>query len=162
LETDEWSSVAQESGRILALDRYAIIAACTKAAEWNRERTEPMTVWVTVGAQHLLRGDLLAVITRAVDETRAGPGSLGIELSHAAIACYPREAESVLHSLSWLGVRVALTNFGLEPFTLAQLQKFRVDTLKLDREMASSLGTDPDVIVATGALATLAHSLGLR
>ena len=116
---------------------------------------------MTVAPQDLLHGELAGTIAAALEDHGVGPGALGIEVAAAAVAKHPDAAERVLQSLAWLGVRVALDDFGCVGFTPIQLQRFRVDTVKLDRGIITALRSDPEVITAVAAIVGMSRELGI-
>jgi diguanylate cyclase len=61
-----------------------------------------------------------------------------------------------------LGVRVAIDDFGTGYSSLSYLERFPVDSLKVDRSFIGSLGRDPGATVLVRAMIDLAHALGSR
>ncbi len=159
----EFMPLARKQGLARRLDRHALVAAASAARGWNavHDRSVPVTVWVTVGVQDLLAGELQSFVAQLVEDEALGPGSLGIEVQLANLNEHPKQAESALQSIAWHGVRVAVDDFGADLFSPMQLQRFHVDTVKLDRRLLRAAGSAPEALSALAAVVALARALGL-
>jgi EAL domain-containing protein (putative c-di-GMP-specific phosphodiesterase class I) len=67
-----------------------------------------------------------------------------------------------LDKLKKLGVRVAIDDFGTGYSSLSYLQRFPLDSLKLDRSFVTGLPADARGVSIALAVITMAHSLGLK
>ena len=68
---------------------------------------------------------------------------------------------SVPWPLKSMGVQLAIDDFGTEHSSLSYLQRFPVDTLKVDRSFVDSLAYDADRASLARAVLTFANTLGL-
>jgi EAL domain-containing protein (putative c-di-GMP-specific phosphodiesterase class I) len=57
---------------------------------------------------------------------------------------------------------VAIDDFGTGYSSLSYLERFPVDSLKIDRSFVEKLGQDPGTTVLLRGMIELAHALGLR
>ena len=102
---------------------------------------------------------------------RAGPFSGGqslpaaalkLELTESSIMTDPMAAVALLSQIKSLGIGLAIDDFGTGYSSLSYLQRFPVDTLKIDRSFTSAIGSggkEESMIVR--AIMPLAHNLGL-
>ncbi len=162
LGPSEFMLLAREAGVSRDLDRIVIDAAVAQAQLWNVGRERPRTVWLTVGVQDLLSGDLQTVIAQAIERAGIAPGSLGIEIPLNTLTKHPVESQRALQALNWNGVRIAIDDFGAEHFAPAQLQRYYADTVKLDRRMITALAGEPEAVGALAAVTSVCRSLGLE
>ena len=68
----------------------------------------------------------------------------------------------VLSELKALGVRLDIDDFGTGYSSLNRLQRFPVDTLKIDRAFISRMDTDPATHQIVRIIVMLAHGLRLK
>jgi EAL domain-containing protein (putative c-di-GMP-specific phosphodiesterase class I) len=61
-----------------------------------------------------------------------------------------------------MGVRVQIDDFGTGSSSLTYLNRFQVDTLKIDRSFVSSLGQGTDRAAVVQAMITLARDMGIQ
>lgn len=86
---------------------------------------------------------------------------LELEITESALMYDAQTASAALEHLRHLGVRVAIDDFGTGYSSLAYLQRFRVNTLKMDKTFVQALhSADGRIMVA--AMIGLAHQLGLE
>ncbi|MDX5460595.1 putative bifunctional diguanylate cyclase/phosphodiesterase [Micromonospora tulbaghiae] len=130
--------LAEETGLIVAIDRWVIHEACRAAATW-REHAPDVTVAVNIAAAHLCRPDLIATVTGAVGAAGLPPRALTLELTESALI---EGSESVLDRLAQLrdlGIRIAIDDFGTGYSSLSYLHRIPATELKIDRSFVSRL-----------------------
>lgn len=160
----EFVPLARERGRLLELNATLLGDVASNASAWQQHanETRALTTWVTIGPQELLQGELEHAITRLTEEHFLPPGAIGVEVPLQVLTKHGDDAARVLQSLAWLGVRVAIDDFGTDPFVPAQLQRFHVDTVKLDRRLVRALSESPEAISALSGIVAFGRALGLE
>lgn len=158
--------VAEETGYIVTLGQWVLVAACEQARRWSDEFGErDLYVSVNVAATQLRQPAFVSDVFAALDNARLPAERLQLELTESAVAGDTHGALIALQELSAAGVRLAIDDFGTGYSNLAHLGRLPVHQLKIDRSLLSATRpgepADPahDKIVA--ATISLAHSLGL-
>ncbi|MDQ2649525.1 MAG: EAL domain-containing protein, partial [Actinomycetota bacterium] len=140
--------------------------ACDEIATWCRDHPElaPLSVSVNISARQLIRSDLLEVVASALATSGLEPSQLCLELTESVLLEDARFSARALGELKDLGVRIGVDDFGTGYSSLTYLQRFPVDTLKVDRSfvdgLASSGGARGDRAIVAGVI-DLAHAFGL-
>jgi len=155
--------LAEQSGIIHRLTRYALTEAVTQLAAWSAEgRATPVAV--NLSAHDVTSTHVVDVIEHLLAEHDVAPGLLEVEITETALVADPSRVVPVLGRLERLGVRVAIDDFGIGNTSIAQLRDLPVAELKIDRLFVADLGDGgrDSAHVVVQAMVDLAHSFGLR
>ena len=151
--------VAEESGQIETLGRFALDRACKEAAGWPA----PLSVSVNLSAaQFRGQADLVQVVAAALDRTGLPANRLVLEITESLLMNDTDAVVATLTKLSALGVGIAMDDFGTGYSSLAYLWRFPFDKVKIDRAFTQGLGVDPKVDLVVRSIVSLAHSLSMR
>jgi diguanylate cyclase (GGDEF)-like protein len=162
LGAGQFISVAEASGLIVAIDNWMLYTACAQARDWRAQGYDTLRVEVNLSARQFQLPDLVAAVTRCLQDTGLPPEALEIEITESiAMRNVARSAE-ILRNLREQGVRISLDDFGTGYSSLSYLKTLPVDTVKLDQSFVRDITTDRgDAAIATAIIA-MAHTLGLR
>ncbi|MEU3452833.1 EAL domain-containing protein [Micromonospora sp. NPDC006766] len=153
--------LAEETGLILAIDRWVIHQACRAAATWRPHAPE-VTVAVNIAAAHLQRPDLIATVTGATSAAGLAPRALTLELTESALIEGSEVVLERLHQLRELGVRIAIDDFGTGYSSLSYLHRIPATELKIDRSFVSRLDAgDPRAYATVEMVNRLAGAFDL-
>lgn len=159
----EFIPVAEESGLILTLGRWAMHTAAETLAEWDRTAGErlPLYVGVNLSAIQVARDDIAAVVSSALKASGLTGDRLTLELTESSIVQDPARATRVFDALKSLEATVAMDDFGTGYSSLAYLQRLPIDVLKIDRSFVTGMMVDPDSVAIVRAVLSLADALGM-
>jgi diguanylate cyclase (GGDEF)-like protein/PAS domain S-box-containing protein len=158
----EFVPVLEDTGLIVRVGAWIIDAACRQIAAWGRSSVGPVRVAVNVSNRQFVEGDLEQVITRALAQHRVPPELLELELTETALMSNAERTIEVLTRLQAQGIKVAIDDFGTGYSSLAYLQRFPIDTLKIDIAFVRDITTNPNDAAIALAIISMAHSLKLR
>jgi diguanylate cyclase (GGDEF)-like protein len=160
----EFIPVAEESGLIVQLGRWALDAAARALAEWDSAEGAmlPIGISVNLSAIQVARDDVATAVSSALRSGRIDGSRLTLELTESAIVQDPERATKVLRELQSLEVRVAMDDFGTGYTSLAYLQRLPIDLLKIDRSFVSAMLGDRDSTAIVRAILSLARALGME
>jgi len=156
--------VAEESQLIVPLGGWVLSEACRQVARWRDEfPSVNLKVSVNVSARQLGRGELMETIAGVLDETGLDPKRLCLEITETVIMGDAEFYLEALLALKVLGVSVAIDDFGVGYSSLAYLQRFPIDTLKIDKTFVDGLDHPQSQARAiVGAAVDMAHALDLE
>lgn len=159
----EFIPVAEESGLILSLGRWAMHRAAETLARWDDEAGQqlPLYVGVNLSAIQVARDDIAEMVAGALRSTGLGGHRLTLELTESSIVQDPRRATRVFDALKALDATVAMDDFGTGYSSLAYLQRLPIDVLKIDRSFVTGMMIDPDSVAIVRAVLSLADALGM-
>lgn len=156
--------VAEESGLIVPLGRWAMEEAARTLAWWDQEAGGHcgMKVAVNLSAIQLQRDDVAPMVEAALIDNNLSGDRFTLELTESAIVSDPDRIAGIMHALKQLGTTLAMDDFGTGYSNLAYLQKLPIDTLKIDRSFVSGMLEDRDKSAIVRAVLSLAQALGMQ
>ncbi len=137
----EFIPVAEQTGLILPIGRWAIAEAVRQLKRWNEALPEhqPLTMSVNLSGRQLADPRLLEEIEIALANSDLPPGSLRMELTESVLMENAETVLRVLESLRSAGVRIWVDDFGTGYSSLSYLHRFPVDGLKIDKSFVDVL-----------------------
>ncbi len=110
--------------------------------------------------QQLLHDDFLSQLVEALQAGQLHPQELELELTESVFSHDADRVLAVVTELHRLGVTVAIDDFGSGYSSLAYLQRFPADTIKVDRSFAATLGQGGETIIS--AALSIGRSFGME
>jgi predicted signal transduction protein with EAL and GGDEF domain len=158
--------VAEATGLIMPLGELVLRSACAQTASWRREGMlpDPFVTWVNLSGVQLAAGGLAALVRDTLREFDLPGTMLGLEVTETAIVAegpIGDRARDELHELRKTGVKIAIDDFGTGVSSLAQLQRFPIDMIKVDSSFTQGVDRDVKNAAIAANLVSLAHALGL-
>jgi len=154
---DIFVPLAEETGLIVALGEWVLRAACREAAGW----AQPLKVAVNLSPRQFQRPDLPDRILAILAQAGLSPERLELEVTESIIINDMARAVGILRRLRSYGIRISMDDFGTGYASLATLQAFPFDKLKIDRSFVAQLGSEPQAAVIVRAVLGLGRSLGM-
>lgn len=160
----EFIAVAEESGLITSLGRWAAYEAAQALSRWDAKFGQPLPVGVNVNLSpiQMARDDVASMFEEALRYSGVSGDRLTAELTESAIVADPDKARKLLFALKDLQMPIAMDDFGTGFSNLASLHSLPIDILKIDRSFVSSMLEDRDKAIIVRTILSLAESLNLR
>ncbi|MCU7905965.1 MAG: EAL domain-containing protein [Candidatus Thiodiazotropha sp. (ex Epidulcina cf. delphinae)] len=159
---DRFIFLCEENGLILQVGEWVLRSACDQMAEWLDKGLSIERIAVNISPLQIERGDLLKIVTSALDNSRIMPENLELEVTEAIFLQTSDTARDVLHALDELGVVLTLDDFGTGFSSLSYLQNFHFDRIKIDRSFIQNMLDNPNQLNIVKSMITLGHSLGMH
>jgi EAL domain-containing protein (putative c-di-GMP-specific phosphodiesterase class I)/GGDEF domain-containing protein len=158
LPAADFIDLAERSGRIKAIDRWAIERSLRDFSTW-RENGWDGWLSINLSGPSLDDAGLPAAVADLIEAASTPPDALVFEITERSSLSGDGVGRQVLEELRTLGARVAVDDFGTGYASFDYLRDFDPDLVKLDRTfVAGHTGSKPDRLLV--ALVDLAHALG--
>ena len=134
-------AVAEETGLIVPLGWWVLRRSIGQVAAWNHRfgREEPLSVSCNVSGKLMARDDMVDRMVAMLDEAGLAPTLLRLEITENILLDHGDRVLERLAALRDLGVQLHIDDFGTGDSSLSYLQRFRYDTLKIDKSFVSTI-----------------------
>ena len=156
--------VAEESGLIVPLGRWALDQAARTIADWDTRlgSASDFRISVNMSAVQMQRDDVVEAVRSALADADVAGDRMTLELTESAFINDPEGAKRLLQSLKALDTNLAMDDFGTGYSNLAYLQQLPIDVLKIDRSFVSDMMIDKDKRAIVRTVLSLARALGMK
>lgn len=154
----EFIPVAELSGLIVPLGRWALEAACAEAASWAM----PARIAVNVSPAQFRDPGFLADLRLALARSGLPGNRLEIEMTEGLLLEETEDVVGLMRALRALGVRMVLDDFGTANSNLSYLRGLPFDAVKIDRSFLRALSSDRQARALVTAILAMAHALELE
>jgi EAL domain-containing protein (putative c-di-GMP-specific phosphodiesterase class I) len=162
MNPDQFVRLAEETGLIVSIGEWALITGCREMRRWIDAGFNRLSLSVNVSSRQFRDTSLAATIRAALRDNRLDPRTLEVEITESLLLEDSAEIKTTIDQLVGDGVRLAIDDFGTGYASLSYLNRFPLDTLKIDRSFTAGMLADTAQSTLVDALIVLAHRLGLR
>lgn len=157
-------ALAEELGLIVAIERWVLRQACTDLRTFQAALGDArsLSLSVNLSVLELLEPDLADEIKTILSETGVAAECLKLDISERMLLLNPETLLATLQRLRALHVDVHLDDFGTGYSPLTQLNRFRVDRLKIDPVCIKALLQNDQGQPIVEAMIQLAHCLKMK
>jgi diguanylate cyclase (GGDEF)-like protein len=153
--------VAEETGLIIPIGKWVLKTVCLQSMDWQRQGLPALSIAVNLTARQFLDDQLLSDVASILAETRLKPHLLELELNESLLIHDVENTLRILTGLKALGVRIAVDDFGTGYSSLAMLQRFPLDTIKIDRSFMHDFVDNKEDTGLADAIIAMGKSLSL-
>ncbi len=153
--------VAEETGLIVPVGAWVLREACQQSRRWQAQGYAPLRVAVNLSVRQFEHDDLVEMVARVLAETGLAPQHLELEITESLLLHGDAANLAALQHLHGRGVHIALDDFGTGYSSLSYLQRFPIDTLKIDQSFVRGLPDNPDDVAIASAIIGMAHNLNM-
>jgi diguanylate cyclase (GGDEF)-like protein len=158
----EFIPVAEETGLILAIGKWALRAACQQAQAWRSEGLPVHRMAVNVSGRQFALAEYPQEVATTLKETGLDPSVLELEITESVVMANEAWAEKAIKELKALGISLAIDDFGTGYSSFGRLRHFAVDRLKIDRSFVTSITEHSDDRAIAAAIIAMSRSMRIN
>ncbi len=164
LGSQELRSVAEATGLMGRMDLQVLQIACDHLAQWGRLGLLPeqCTLHVDLSHQLLILEQFPAELAQILERTGAPAGRLVLDVDESVFRDQHPGLEPAMATLSDLGIRFAVDDFGAGHSSLTQLKRLPIAGLKLAAKQVRELPEDETSLAVVEASLGVGRTLGLK
>ncbi|MHA6912135.1 putative bifunctional diguanylate cyclase/phosphodiesterase [Ralstonia pseudosolanacearum] len=153
---------AEETGLIVEIDRWILRAACDQLARWRRIGLPHLRMSINLSGQAFSSGQLSGMVRGALTSSGLPGEAVELEMTEGILIRDDPSLHTLLTELRALGVSLALDDFGTGYSSLSYLNRFPIDTLKIDRSFVQDLPHVAERAAITRAIIMMAQAMGMK
>ena len=157
----EFIALAESTGLIQQLGRLVIDKACAQQAAWRAQGMALVPISINVSPSQFAHGGIHCHLAGQLEATGIPAELLEVEITESAMMGDQAEILAELSAIRDLGIKLHIDDFGTGYSSLSQLQRLKMDVLKVDKAFTSELTNSRDGKVFFQAIVSMAHALGM-
>jgi len=157
----EFISIAEDCGLIWPIGMWVLEEACRQARVWLDAGLPAIRVAVNVSGGQFQSEHFQDKVMAILERTSIQAQCLELEVTESLLMKSPEFTALLLQGPRRKGVRVAIDDFGTGYSSLSYLQKFPIDTLKVDQSFVRQIES-PDGANIVMAIINMGRNLGMR
>lgn len=159
----EFIGAAEEMGIIRQIGSWILQEACAQMQVWHEDFPNlGLRLSVNISGHQLSDSQFIPQLRETLATTGLEPKSLQLEVTESVFFPSADPIENVISSARALGVRVALDDFGTGYSSLSYLDRYPIDTIKIDQSFVAGLPGRARTVAIVKAIIALGHALNLE
>ena len=157
----EFLAVAEETALIIQLDRYVLERSCRQLGRWLAARAD-LFLNVNLSSRQFMRPDLVPYVRHTLKQLGLDSARLNLEITENLLMNRLEPVDTTITQLKALGVGLHIDDFGKGYSSLAYLQRFPADVLKIDRSFTRQLTRSVQGGELVRTILMMARALGMK
>jgi diguanylate cyclase (GGDEF)-like protein/PAS domain S-box-containing protein len=160
----EFVPLAEETSLILPIGRWVLREACRQLRCWQDAdaRLASLSISVNLSARQFSDEGLVGQVADVLEETGLSPACLKLEITESVLMVNAQLALTRLAQLRAMGIGISMDDFGTGYSSLSYLQRFPIDTLKIDQSFIAAMGHTVEGAEIVRAILNLGKALHLE
>ena len=159
----DFIAVAEEIGIIRQIDRWVMRKACEELAGWQRHfERQDLRMSINVSASEFIDTDFVDHLSNVLQEFGLLPSSLELEITEGIFLHPSPSIAETMAAVRHMGVRIALDDFGTGYSSLSYINRYPIDTIKIDKSFIDSVSTNRQTRAIVELIVKLGDALDLN
>lgn len=159
---DDFIPLSEETGLITRLGQSILRQACCQVKQWMDEYSMELSLAVNLSGRQFHSSDLISQIKQTLEATAFPPNCLTLEITESMVMGRIERTLTQLNQLRDAGLSLAIDDFGTGYSSLSYLQRFPVNTLKIDRAFINDILTERNSRAIVRAIISMARAMDLE
>ena len=158
---DRFIRLAERSGVINEIGRWALDEACRQLRVWHDAGHDGWTVSVNLSPIQFASPNLLREVREALQTHRIEPRRLILEITENTVMRDTEASLTLLLAMAALGVGISIDDFGTGYSSLLYLKRLPATEIKIDHAFVRDLENSSEDVVIVSAIVALGHALDM-
>lgn len=158
---NDFIPLSEESDMHILIADWVLEETCRSINQWVLAGLPAVPVSINVSPKRLMYGNFAETVKETLRRFDISPGMLEIEILETDVLFDNAKIHQSLEMLSAMGIRIALDDFGKGYSSISYLQQYPIDTIKIDRQFATSLAHDKKTQSVVRSVLFMANEFGM-
>ena len=158
----DFLSTAESTDLLIPLERWVLKEACMQTARWKLRDGAPLTVNVNICAKHYTNPNLVKEVREALQRSGLAPQRLRLEITESALMNDTESVSKTLSEIRAMNVQLHMDDFGTGYSSLSYLNRFPINSLKIDQSFVGRLGLCEETWKIVQAIVNLGNNLEME
>jgi EAL domain-containing protein (putative c-di-GMP-specific phosphodiesterase class I) len=154
---DQFIPLAEKSGLIVPLGRWALETACAEAVTWD----PPVLLSVNLSPLQFRQPDLPQQVADVLTRTGLPAARLRLEVTEGLLLDESEHVVRTMQGLQEQGIRIVLDDFGTAYASMSYLRRFPFNGIKIDKSFIHGLCDDEITLAIVESILSLGDRLNL-
>ncbi|MEM8829623.1 MAG: EAL domain-containing protein [Cyanobacteria bacterium P01_G01_bin.19] len=161
---DKFIHIAEETGLIKPIGRWALEAACRQLRIWQVQYPSAanLKVSVNVSSQQMKDPKFLTILDRTLEQTGLQGKTLHLEITESTLMDYKPDTISLFNKIRNRGIKINIDDFGTGYSSLQYLKRFPISSLKIDRSFTKGMLYEKENFEIVKTVIALARALKIE
>lgn len=157
----DFIELAEETGLIQELENWVLDEAAASAEHWGNLSGAPFRININKSPLQFIRPESRQSWKQPLDKLNLADRRISIEFPEEVLMNASNELATQLADFRSAGIMLTLDHFGISGSPMAGLERFSIDTLKIDRSFLPDITSNTGNQKSVKAIVVMAHTLGL-
>ncbi|HHF7374025.1 putative bifunctional diguanylate cyclase/phosphodiesterase [Legionella bozemanae] len=155
----EFFRIAEKTGLMIPIGEWILETACFQIKHWNEKYNKKLQFFINISSIEFANNNFINHIESLIFKSKVD--NITLELTEKSLLENRVKIEKNLLTLTRLGVKLALDNFGTGYSSFILLKTLPIDTLKIDNTFIKNVEKNIDLTILR-TIIKLAHLLNLK
>ncbi len=158
---EEFIAVAENTGLIIDIGNWIIDKSCSQTKKWLDTIDEDIIFSINISPVQLENNQFLNYLEGIVEKYKYPLNALEIEITENMLLPNKFGIPQLLETISKMGIRISLDDFGKGYSSLARLRYLPINTLKIDQLFIADIKNSRKKVPTIDIIIHLAKELGM-
>ena len=158
---DQFIPIAEETGSMLDIGRWVFYTACTFCRKVLDSGKDSFQIAINISPRQFADTGFYDFVHHVLNEVGITAHSIELEITEGLLMEDVEANIKLLNRLSDDGFRISMDDFGTGYSSLSYINRFPLNTIKIDRSFVQGLPETLDSLSITKAILYMAKGLGL-
>ena len=154
--------LAEDTGQIVPMGTWVMQESCRRLQQFQEITGNPLLMSLNVSSKQLDTPDFLDLLKAALADSGVDPTCIQLEITESIFLKDAERIGQLFADIRELGVQIAFDDFGTGYSSLCYLERYPIDTLKLDQSFVQHMTEGSVNTEIVKMVINLADAIGMK